>query len=236
MRGRSVVWAGSRVGLRGSWSAARLAWRLAQLLGRLARSAVGHRRRAGGFVARTAVRRRAEAVVLSALALLAALGAVESIGSLEILLAVAGLALCLATWRTWQVAGRHSAGAASERAVARALRPLERSGWLVLHDLEKSSGGNVDHFAAGRGGAFTIETKTVGYGRSHLGQALDHALWAERRLGLPVVPVLCLARGREPPYEDRGVVVCGASELADFLARRKGPSDDTRRILRRLRV
>lgn len=234
MRARSIVWAGSRVGLRGSWRAARLAWRLTQLLGRLARSAVGHRRRAGRFVAGAAVRRRAEALTLAPLALLAAWGAVESVGSLETLLAVAGLVICLAAWRSWRIAGRYRAGAAGERAVARALRPLERSGWLVLHDLEKSSGGNVDHLAAGRGGAFTIETKTVGYGRSHLGQALDHALWAERRLGLPVVPVLCLARGREPPYDDHGVVVCGSSELADYLARRKGPSVDTRRILRRL--
>ena len=133
---------GSSVGWKASVQAASLLWRLA-------RRALGRRVRAGGFVARTALRHRVEAAGLAALALLAAWGAVEAVGPLEKVLLVACLALSLASARSWQVAGRYSVGAASERAVARALRPLERSGWLVVHDLERPRGGNVDHLAAG---------------------------------------------------------------------------------------
>ncbi len=220
---------GSRVGWRASAQTAGLLWRFA-------RSALGHRRRAGGFVARTALRHRAEAAGLAVLALLTAWGAVEAAGPLETVLLVTCLVLCLASARSWQIAGRHSVGAAGERAVARAVRPLERAGWLVVHDLEKPGGGNVDHLAAGPGGAFTIETKTVRYTEADLDQAFGHARWAERRLRLPVVPVLCLARRRDRPYEDRGVVVCGARHLASFLARQPGPPADTGRVARRLGV
>lgn len=235
MRGRSAIWTGSRVGWKGSVGAARLVWRLARLLWRLARWAGDDRGRAGGFVARTALRHRVEAAVLAALALLAAWGAVEATGPLELLLPIACLALCLGAWGSWQVAGRYSVGAAGERTVAKRLRVLECLGWLVLHDLERPRGGNVDHLAAGPGGAFTIETKTVRYTEAALDQALGHARWAEARLRLSVTPVLCLARRRDLPYEDRGVVVCGATELASFLARQPGPPADTEHIARRLR-
>ncbi len=235
MRGRSAAWTGSRIGWKASARAARLIWYLAGLLWRLARWASDDRGRAGGFVARTALRRRLEAAVLAALALLAAWGAVEATGALELLLAIACLALCLGAWGSWQVAGRYSVGAASERFVAKRLRLLERSGWFVLHDLERPRAGNVDHLAAGPGGAFTIETKTVRYTEADLRQAFGHARWAEARLRMPVTPVMCLVRRPDPPYEDRGVVVCGATELASFLARQPGPPADMGHIARRLK-
>src|SRR5881397_1164715 len=83
-------------------------------------------------------------------------------------------------------------GAGGERRVGRALRPLERRGWLVMHDLMKPRGGNVDHLVAGPGGVFTIETKLKRFGTRELGQARAHASWAAKRLGVPVVPVLCV--------------------------------------------
>ena len=234
MRGRSAVWTGSRIGWKASARAASLIWHLVRLLWRLARWAGDDRGRAGGFVTRTALRHRTETLLLAALALLAAWGDIAATGALELLLAIACLALCLGAWGSWQVAGRYSVGAASERAVAKRLRLLERSGWFVLHDLERPRAGNVDHLAAGPGGAFTIETKTIRYSEADLRQAFDHARWAEARLRLPVTPVLCLARRRDPPYEDHGVVVCGATELASFLARQPGPPADTGHIARRL--
>ena len=130
MRGRSAVWTGSRIGWKASARAASLIWHLVRLLWRLARWAGDDRGRAGGFVTRTALRHRTETLLLAALALLAAWGAIAATGALELLLAIACLALCLGAWGSWQVAGRYSVGAASERAVAKRLRLLERSGWF----------------------------------------------------------------------------------------------------------
>jgi Nuclease-related domain len=47
--------------------------------------------------------------------------------------------------RNWRV------GAEGERATERALRPLERSGWRVFHDVQERYG-NYDHIVVGRAG------------------------------------------------------------------------------------
>ena len=49
-------------------------------------------------------------------------------------------------------------GAEGERKTERALRPLERSGWVVAHDLQARYG-NVDHFLVGPAGVFLLDTK-----------------------------------------------------------------------------
>jgi hypothetical protein len=50
------------------------------------------------------------------------------------------------------------AGAEGERKTAKALRPLQRSGLRVLHDVQARYG-NYDHVAVGRAGVFLLETK-----------------------------------------------------------------------------
>jgi hypothetical protein len=51
-------------------------------------------------------------------------------------------------------------GAAGERRTARLLAPLERHGWVVLHDLAvPGSTANLDHLALGLGGVFVIDSK-----------------------------------------------------------------------------
>jgi hypothetical protein len=49
-------------------------------------------------------------------------------------------------------------GAQGERATARALRPLTKAGWVVLHDLEGPRG-NTDHVLVGPAGVFLLESK-----------------------------------------------------------------------------
>lgn len=49
-------------------------------------------------------------------------------------------------------------GAQGERKTAKALKPLERSGLQVFHDVQ-SPRGNYDHIAVGLGGVFLLETK-----------------------------------------------------------------------------
>jgi hypothetical protein len=51
-------------------------------------------------------------------------------------------------------------GAARERRTARLLSPLERHGWVVLHDLPVPGGrANLDHLVIGPGGVFVIDSK-----------------------------------------------------------------------------
>jgi len=49
-------------------------------------------------------------------------------------------------------------GAEGERWTERELRPLEKSGWHVAHDLEGTFG-NVDHIVVGRAGVFLLDSK-----------------------------------------------------------------------------
>ena len=51
-------------------------------------------------------------------------------------------------------------GAAGERRTARLLAPLERQGWVVLHDLAiPGSAANIDHLVIGPGGMLAIDSK-----------------------------------------------------------------------------
>jgi hypothetical protein len=51
-------------------------------------------------------------------------------------------------------------GAAGERRTARLLGPLERQGWVALHDLAvPDSRANLDHLVIGPGGVFVIDSK-----------------------------------------------------------------------------
>lgn len=50
-------------------------------------------------------------------------------------------------------------GAEGERKTEKALRPLERAGWRIVHDVENGYG-NYDHIAVARAGVFLLETKT----------------------------------------------------------------------------
>ena len=76
----------------------------------------------------------------------------------------AGMALCFAlaarmnppTWiEQWQ------SGAYGEQRTGRELEKLS-SEWLVLHDLTRSNGTNIDHVVVGPPGVFLLDTKNIG--------------------------------------------------------------------------
>jgi hypothetical protein len=54
---------------------------------------------------------------------------------------------------------RKQRGANGEKATAEVLRHLEAEGWRVVHNLEKTGGGDVDHLVTGPSGLFLLETK-----------------------------------------------------------------------------
>ena len=104
-------------------------------------------------------------------------------------LMIGGLAATAAGWRlrfqpsTDAVAWRR--GAAGERRTARLLDPLERQGWVVLHDLAvPGSRANLDHLVIGPGGVFVIDSKQY-RGRLHLDASWR--LWHGR---YPLAPTL----------------------------------------------
>jgi hypothetical protein len=76
-------------------------------------------------------------------------------------------------------------GAAGERRTARLLGPLERHGWVVLHDLAvPGSRANIDHLVIGPGGVFVIDSKQY---RGRLQLDRFGRLWHGR---YPLAPVL----------------------------------------------
>jgi Nuclease-related domain len=51
-------------------------------------------------------------------------------------------------------------GAEGERKAEKALKPLERDGWHVVHDIQNGRG-NYDHVAVGPGGTYLLESKNL---------------------------------------------------------------------------
>ncbi len=52
-------------------------------------------------------------------------------------------------------------GEEGERRTAKALKPLERKGWKVEHDVQRDGRANLDHVLTGPPGVFLLETKNL---------------------------------------------------------------------------
>jgi hypothetical protein len=94
----------------------------------------------------------------------AAAGLVSSLMAPRLGLMVGGLAAIVAGWglrfRPSLDAVAWRRGAAGERRTARLLDPLERHGWVALHDLAvPGSRANIGHLVIGPGGVFVIDSK-----------------------------------------------------------------------------
>jgi len=138
-------------------------------------------------------------------------------------------------------------GAYGEQETAKALRALERDGWIVLHDLPAGRG-NVDHIVVGPTGVYLLDSKRLGgsvevdenrvtvrrlddpsltyqhTGSQHLlslaRQTHDRVL-ANSRINVWVTPVMVLwAEFPQRVFEGRCVYVHG-DELASWLHKRE---------------
>jgi Nuclease-related domain len=130
-------------------------------------------------------------------------------------------------------------GAAGERRTAALLKPLERHGWAVLHDLAvPGSQANIDHLVIGPGGVFAIDSKQyrgrlrldpsgrLWHGRYLLAPALRAASWeadqAAKLLpdpGMAVVPIVAV-HGAQVPWGKvviDGVPIVPARRLPSML-------------------
>jgi hypothetical protein len=130
-------------------------------------------------------------------------------------------------------------GAAGERRTARLLGPLERQGWVVLHDLAvPGSQANIDHLVIGPGGVFAIDSKRyrgrlqlddVGklwHGRYPLAPAVRATSWEADQAavvlpdpGMAVVPIVAV-HGVQVPWGKvvvDGVPILPARRLPSML-------------------
>jgi hypothetical protein len=119
----------------------------------------------------------------------AAGGVLGSLLAPQLGLVLGGLAAVAAGWglrfRPSPDAVAWRRGAAGERRTARLLKPLERQGWAVLHDLAvPGSRANLDHLVIGPGGVFVIDSKQY---RSRLQFDQSGRLWHGR---YPLAPAL----------------------------------------------
>lgn len=106
---------------------------------------------------REAGRRRRRARVRRLVAALAGTAALASLPA-PAAPSLAALALVVMLWPS--TAGRWAAGAAGERATARALAGVEGDGWTVLTDVRPpGKRWNLDHLLVGPAGVVVVETK-----------------------------------------------------------------------------
>jgi hypothetical protein len=146
----------------------------------------------------------------------------------------------------WLLRFRHSPdtgawrrGATGERRTARLLAPLERHGWVVLHDLAiPGSTANIDHLVIGPGGVVAIDSKQyrgqlrvdrdgmVWHGRHLLVSALRTTLWEadqpDEVLGIADLQVAAIVavHGARVPWgalRAEGVTLVPARRLPDLL-------------------
>jgi len=158
-------------------------------------------------------------------------------------LMIGGLATVVAGWglrfRSSPDAVAWRRGAAGERRTARLLSPLERHGWVVLHDLAvPDSRANIDHLVIGPGGVLVIDSKQYrgglqldGFGRLWHGRyslaptvhavsfEADQAAQVLPDPGVVVVPVVAV-HGAQVPWGKvvvDGVPVVPARRLPSLL-------------------
>jgi hypothetical protein len=158
-------------------------------------------------------------------------------------LVLGGLAAVAAGWGLRFSSSRDAVawrrGAAGERRTARLLAPLERHGWVVLHDLAvPRSQANIDHLVIGPGGVFVIDSKQyrgglqldpsggLWHGRYPLAPTLravsfeaDQAAMVLPDPGVVVVPIVAVHRARVPwgKVVVVGVPVVSARRLPSML-------------------
>lgn len=150
--------------------------------------------------------------------------------------ALAALAVVAALWPS--TAGRWAAGAAGERATARALAGVERDGWTVLTDVRPpGKRWNLDHVLIGPAGVVVVETKQwrrpIRTWRRHPRVVRDRVDWqvdaVARLLGTDAVSGYLCVHGARVRRLRRWAPVGDGRHLRRWLRRRR-PVLDRRQV------
>jgi hypothetical protein len=159
--------------------------------------------------------------MLASLALLIAgvAGLASSVG----LIAVAFIANEFATARL-DAGIRWGKGGNAEAKIGRTLEALRAEGYVVMHDLDKVGGGNIDHLVSGPTGCFVIETKFRRYEERDLVIVKRRSQRLARELETSwVQPVISFATRRYGPRVVRRVAVVGVDGLLDYIRAQSNP-------------
>lgn len=149
-------------------------------------------------------------------------GGVGAVGAAALLAAAYGAGL-IADHRL-DASMRWGKGGNAERTVGETLKHLRYEGYVVMHDLDKVVGGNVDHLVWGPTGVFMIETKFRRYVTADLPKARGIAAKLKRDLDAKwVQPVICLATRSFGPRDVRGVTVVGVDGLLGYIRSQRQP-------------
>ena len=106
------------------------------------------------------------------------------------------------------------------------LDALRKHGWLVIHNLTKDRGGDVDHIVCGPRGAYAIETKSGHFAGRSAGQAEANARFVKHKLGVKsVVPIVCVGDTARPTKKGQVWVMSADFLVPWLLSRRDRPVD-----------
>jgi len=93
----------------------------------------------------------------------------------------------------------------------------------VLHDIEQSGEGNIDHLVSGPNGVYLVETKERRYEDRHVVKVKRQAAKLHDELGVWVTPVICLYERQGGPFRTQGVWVVPRQHLLDWLREQNHP-------------
>jgi hypothetical protein len=117
-------------------------------------------------------------------------------------------------------------GGRAETRVGDELDALRNHGWLVIHNLTKDRGGDVDHIVCGPRGAYAVETKSGHFAGRSAGQAEANARFVKHKLGVKsVVPIVCVGDTARPTKKGQVWVMSADFLVPWLLSRRDRPVD-----------
>jgi hypothetical protein len=103
-------------------------------------------------------------------------------------------------------------------AVRETLNELRREGYFVMHEIEQTREGSVDHVVCGPTGVYVIETKARRYLEKDLHAATRQATQLAQELGVWVTPVICVHEGADArPDRNKRVWIVPHESLLEWV-------------------
>jgi hypothetical protein len=123
-------------------------------------------------------------------------------------------------------------GAKAEKEVGAALNELRHEGYVVMHDIEQRSEGNIDHLVSGSNGVYLVETKSHRFKDGAPRKAKRQAAKLQDELGVWVTPVICISERHRPAFQVEGVCVVPRAQLLDWIRNQRNKSVEFDRLAR----
>ena len=121
----------------------------------------------------------------------------------------------------------------AEERIRAELEELRGRGFVVVHGVEQSEGGAIDHFVSGPTGLFLINARHRHYRDEHLRETWHRAAELFREFQTWVTPVICLAESSwGKSIREEKVWVVRGDQIADWISRQRNPVLEYERVAR----